>query len=142
MNSRESGPRLCAKYECQQFRCNIPNECVGSQDISSPHLNPRPAGPLDFPPPMGGGGRLNAPPPFCLVAVEKNERQRSKASEKSFRNHFGHFMAQVKIGVPGVKIPKISQNGFSTMKSLILKIEQRICTIVFISLRRVESYIK
>ena len=26
-------------------------------------LNPRPAGPLDFPPPAGGGGgRLNAPP--------------------------------------------------------------------------------
>ena len=25
-------------------------------------LNPRPAGPLDFPPPAGGG-RLNAPPP-------------------------------------------------------------------------------
>ena len=27
------------------------------------HINPRPAGPLDFPPPAGGGGRLNAPPP-------------------------------------------------------------------------------
>ena len=25
-------------------------------------INPRPAGPLDFPPPAGGG-RLNAPPP-------------------------------------------------------------------------------
>ena len=48
----------------------------------------------------GGGGRLNAPPwSRLLVAVEKNERQRSKAREKSFRNHFGHFLAQVKIGV-------------------------------------------
>ena len=27
-------------------------------------FNPRPAGPLDFPPPAGGGGRLNAPPPM------------------------------------------------------------------------------
>ena len=91
-------------------------------------INPRPAGPLDFPPPAGGGGRLNAPPPWSrlLVAVEKNERQRSKAREKSFRNHFGHFLAQVKIGVSRGQNSKIFQNGFSTIKSLILKIEQRI----------------
>ena len=75
-----------------------------------------------------GGGRLNAPPPWSrlLVAVEKNERQRSKAREKSFRNHFGHFLAQVKIGVSRGQNSKIFQNGFSTIKSLILKIEQRI----------------
>ena len=31
------------------------------------YVNPRPAGPLDFPPPAGGGGgRLNAPPPHDL----------------------------------------------------------------------------
>ena len=74
-----------------------------------------------------GGGRLNAPPwSRLLVAVEKNERQRSKAREKSFRNHFGHFFAQVKIGVSRGQNSKIFQNGFSTIKSLILKIEQRI----------------
>ena len=94
-------------------------------------LNPRPAGPLDFPPPAGGGGswrgRLNAPLwSRLLVAVEKNERQRSKAREKSFRNHLGHFLAQVKIGVSRGQNSKIFQNGFSTIKSLILKIEQRI----------------
>ena len=91
-------------------------------------LNPRPAGPLDFPPPAGGGGVWMPPPPWSrlLVAVEKNERQRSKAREKSFRNHFGHFLAQVKIGVSRGQNSKIFQNGFSTMKSLILKIEQRI----------------
>ena len=77
---------------------------------------------------LGGGGRLNAPPPWSrlLVAVEKNQRQRSKAREKSFRNHFGHFLAQVKIGVSRGQNSKIFQNGFSTIKSLILKIEQRI----------------
>ena len=76
----------------------------------------------------GGGGRLNAPPPWSrlLVAVEKNERQRSKAREKSFRNHFGHFLAQVKIVVSRGQNSKIFRNGFSTIKSLILKIEQRI----------------
>ena len=75
----------------------------------------------------GGGGRLNAPPwSRLLVAVEKNERQRSKAREKSSRNHFGHFLAQVKIGVSRGQNSKIFQNGFSTIKSLILKIEQRI----------------
>ena len=76
---------------------------------------------------LGGGGRLNAPPwSRLLVAVEKNERQRSKAREKSFRNHFGHFLAQVKIGVSSGQNSKIFQNGFSTIKSLILKIKQRI----------------
>ena len=91
-------------------------------------INPRPAGPLDFPPPAGGGGVWTPPPPWSrlLVAVEKNERQRSKALEKSFRNHFGHFLAQVKIGVSRGQNSKIFQNGFSTIQSLILKIEQRI----------------
>ena len=90
-------------------------------------LNPRPAGPLDFPPPAGGGG-VWTPPPWSrlLVAVGKNERQRSKAREKSFRNHFGHFLSQVKIAVSRGQNSKIFQNGFSTIKSLILKIEQRI----------------
>ena len=55
-----------------------------------------------------GGGVWTPPPPWSrlLVAVEKNERKRSKAHEKSFRNHFGHFLAQVKIEVTRVKIPK------------------------------------
>ena len=75
-----------------------------------------------------GGGGVWTPPPWSrlLVAVEKNERQPSKAREKSFRNHFGHFLAQVKIGVSRAQNSKIFQNGFSTTKSLILKIEQRI----------------
>ena len=74
-----------------------------------------------------GRGRLNAPPwSRLLVAVEKNERQRSKAREKSFRNHFGHFLAQVKIEVTRGQNSKIFQNGFSTIKSLILKVEQQI----------------
>ena len=50
---------------------------IFSDDKCSRHtlFNPRPAGPLDFPPPAGGGGRLNAPPwSRLLVAVEKNER--------------------------------------------------------------------
>ena len=75
-----------------------------------------------------GGGGVWTPPPWSrlLVAVAKNERQRSKAREKSFRNHFGHFLAQVKIGVSRGQNSKIFQTGFSTIKSLILKIEQRI----------------
>ena len=89
-------------------------------------LNPRPAGPQDFPPPAGGGG-VWTPPPWSrlLVAVEKNKKQRSKAREKSFRNHFSHFLAQVKIEVSRGQNSKIFQNGFSTIKSLLLKVEQR-----------------
>ena len=91
-------------------------------------INPRPAGPLDFPPPAGGGGGVWTPSPWSrlLVAVEKNKRKRSKAREKSFRNHFGHFLAQVKIEVTRGQNSKIFQNSFSTIKSLILKVEQRI----------------
>ena len=55
----------------------------------------------------------------------ENEKQRSKAREKSFRNHFGHFLAQVKIEVSRGQNSKIVQNGFSTIKSLFLKAEQR-----------------
>ena len=80
-------------------------------------VNPRPDGPLDFPPPAGGGGggvfehpRLSR----LQRIVEQNGKRHSKAREKSFRNHFGHFSAQVKIEVtrPGVKIPKFSKTGF------------------------------
>ena len=74
-----------------------------------------------------GGVCLNAPTPWSrlLGAVEKNERHRSKAREKSFRNHFGHFLAQVKIEVSRGQNSQIFQNGFSTIKSLILTLEQR-----------------
>ena len=74
------------------------------------------------------GGGVWTPPPHDLGSwspLEKNERQRSKAREKSFRNHFGHFLAQVKIEVSRSQNSKIFQNGFSTIKSLFLKVEQR-----------------
>ena len=65
---------------------------------------------------LGGGGAFERPPwSRLLVAVEKNERQRSKAREKSFRNHFGHFLAQVKFRVSRGQNSKIFQNGFSTI---------------------------
>ena len=51
-------------------------------DPPPPKVNPRPAGPLDFPPPAGGGGVWTPPHDRLLVAVEKNERQHSKAHEK------------------------------------------------------------
>ena len=79
-------------------------------------VNPRPAGPLDFPPPAGGrgGGRSNAPPlSRLLVVVEKNERRRSKAREKSFRNDFGNFFAQVIIEITmGQNSKKNPERGF------------------------------
>ena len=122
--------RLSAAIRSRVMTCPPPppSKSRVAKYPSKCRVNPRPAGPLDFPPPAGGGGRLNAPPPWSrlLVAVEKNERQRSKAREKSFRNHFGNFFAQVKIGVSRGQNSKNFQNGFSTIKSLILKIEQRI----------------
>ena len=60
-----------------------------------------------------------------LRIVEQNGKRRSKAREKSFRNHFGHFLAQVKNEVTRGQNSKIFRNGFWTIKSLILKVEQR-----------------
>ena len=87
-------------------------------------LNPRPDGPLDFPPPAGGC--LNTPRLSRLLRiVEQNGKRRSKAREQSFRNHFGHLLAQVKIEATRSQNSKIFQNGFWTIKSFILKVEQR-----------------
>ena len=78
---------------------------------------------------LGGGGGVWTPPPPTLSRlmriVEQNGKRRSKAREKSFRNHFGHFLAQVKIEVTRGQNSKIFPNGFWTIKSLILKVEQR-----------------
>ena len=60
-----------------------------------------------------------------LRIVEQNGKRRSKVREKSFRNHIGHVFAQVKIEVNRGQNFKIFQNGFWTIKSLILKVEQR-----------------
>ena len=82
-----------------------------------------------------GGGCLNTPRLSRLLRiVEQNGKGRSKAREKSFRNHFGHFLAQVKIEVTRGQNSKIFQNGFWTIKYLILKVEQhfryhRVCLV-------------
>ena len=46
-------------------------------------INPRPDGPLDFPPPDGGGGVFEHPRLSRLLRiVEQNGKRRSKAREK------------------------------------------------------------
>ena len=71
-------------------------------------------------------GGLNTPRlSLFLRIVEQNGKWRSKAREKSFRNHFGHSLAQVKIEVTRGQNSKIFQNGFWTITYLILKAEQR-----------------
>ena len=80
-------------YDSDQFLC-----CYGPQSLRFSDvvvcLNPRPAGPLDFPPPAGGGGRLNAPP---MISAPGRRREKRKAAfessrkiiSKSFRSFFG-----------------------------------------------------
>ena len=67
---------------------------------------------------LGGGGGVFEPPRLSRLVriVEQNGKRRSKAREKSFRNHFSHFLAQVKIEVPRGQNSKIFQNGFWTIK--------------------------
>ena len=83
---------------------------------------------------LGGGGRswggaaFERPP--MISAPGRRREKRKAAFESSRKNHFEIisviFFAQVKIGVSRGQNSKIFQNGFSTIKSLILKIEQRI----------------
>ena len=57
-------------------------------------INPRPAGPLDFPPPAGGGGAFERPP---MISAPGRRREKRKAPfesprkiiSKSFRSFFG-----------------------------------------------------
>ena len=97
--------QLCLKYyKIIHFHSDLSSSSRKKIHAIS-HFNPRPTGPLDFPPPAGGGGRLNAP----MISApgrrrKKNERWRSKAREKSFQNHFSHFLLRSKLRSPGSKI--------------------------------------
>ena len=66
-------------------------------DVGQRYFNPRPDGPLDFPPPDGGGA-LKSPPPLSrlLGHVATRGKRHSKERQKPLRNHFGHFLGQVK----------------------------------------------
>ena len=90
-------------------------------------LNPRPAGPLDFPPPAGGGGCLNTPPPSISAPAHRRTKRKTafESSRKIISKSFRSFLAQVKIEVTRGQNSKIFQNGFWTIKSLTLKVEQR-----------------
>ena len=75
-----------------------------------------------------GGGVFKHPRLSRHLRIVKQSRKRpSKAREKSFRNHFGHFLAQVKIGIIRGQNSKNFLNGFWTIKPLLLKVEQRFC---------------
>ena len=58
-------------------------------------LNPRPAGPLDFPPPAGGGGGAFERPPMISAPGRRREKRKAafessrKIISKSFRSFFG-----------------------------------------------------
>ena len=66
----------------------------GCQFLGSTVVNPRPAGPLDFPRPAGGGGCLNTPPSISAPAHRRTKRKTAfessrKIISKSFRSFFG-----------------------------------------------------
>ena len=57
-------------------------------------VNPRPAGPLDFPPPAGGGGVWTPPPPMISAPGRRREKRKAafessrKIISKSFQSFF------------------------------------------------------
>ena len=62
--------------------------------LYSSYINPRPAGPLDFPPPDGGGGCLNTPPSISAPAHRRTKRKTAfessrKIISKSYQSFFG-----------------------------------------------------
>ena len=58
-------------------------------------VNPRPAGPLDFPPPAGGGGGVFEHPPSISAPAHRRTKRKTafessrKIVSKSFRSFFG-----------------------------------------------------
>ena len=77
------------------FPCTIPGRPVNLFIyLFTYNLNPRPAGPLDFPPPAGGGGAFERPP---MISAPGRRREKRKAAfessrkiiSKSFRSFFG-----------------------------------------------------
>ena len=90
-------------------------------------FNPRPAGPLDFPP-LAGGEAFERPPPMISAPGRRREKRKAafessrKIISKSFRSFFGSGQNW---GHQGSKFQNFP-NGFSTIKSLIVKVEQRI----------------
>ena len=73
--------------------CRIAPHLSQSAILST--LNPRPAGPLDFPPPAGGGGAFERPPPMISAPGRRREKRKAafessrKIISKSFRSFFG-----------------------------------------------------
>ena len=68
--------------------------CINPPDRA--RVNPRPAGPLDFPPPAAGGGGVWTPP---MISAPGRRREKRKAAfkssrkiiSKSFRSFFGSW---------------------------------------------------
>ena len=67
----------------------------GDELPASDRVNPRPAGPLDFPPPAGGGGgAFERPPPMISAPGRRREKRKTafessrKIISKSFRSYF------------------------------------------------------
>ena len=84
---------------CQHRKILI-DSCLSSSDFDWKHLlfNPRPAGPLNFSPPAGGGGGALERPLLSrlLDNAARRSRRRSKARQKSWRSYFCHFFDKVK----------------------------------------------
>ena len=79
-------------------------------------ISPRPAGPLDFPSPAGGGGAFERPLPWGSWSPSRKTRG---GVRKLAENHFGHFWVRSKLRSPGVKTKKKTERFFDD-KSYIL----------------------
>ena len=77
-------------------------------------LNPRPAGPLDFPPPAGEGA-FERPPPIISAPGRRREKRKAafessrKIISKSFRSF---FVSGQNWGLQGSKFKKFSKRFF------------------------------
>ena len=84
-----------------------------AQTPAGARVNPRPDGPLDFPPPAGGGGCFNTPRLSRLLRiVEQNGKRHSKLAKNHFEIISVIFWLRSKLRSPEVKIPKFSKTVF------------------------------
>ena len=110
-------PALCRGRLPSHWRPPLPggSSRTATYPVADSHqarVNPRPAGPLYFPPPAGG---VFEHPPSISVSAHRRTK-RINGVRKLAKNHFEIisvvFWLRSKLRSPGVKIPKFSKTVF------------------------------
>ena len=94
------------------FKIYSQNHLLTTQKIPGCSINPRPAGPLDFPRPAGGGGGVLRPPSSISAPIGRSEKRKktSESSSKIILKLLVIFCLRSKMRSPEVKKSQIFPN--------------------------------